>query len=192
MRIPNPRPTLAVGRGGILLAVCLLLCACATHSLPPDFTPPGGSRIVADAPFYAQEDYQCGPAALATAMATAGDPVTPDEIAKAIFRPEARGTLNLDMALYPRTRGHATRWFSGTVHDLVSAVDQGRVLVVMVNYGLREVSFDHFLAVTGYAPGGVIVNDGSRRNHLVPWDDFWADWSDAGRWTLEILPKDAK
>jgi len=180
------------GRVLALLVLLLALTGCAAHApLPGGFVPPASRRVVPDVPFHAQDEFQCGPASLATALNALGDPVRPEEIAQAIYKDGARGTLNLDLALYPRTRGFATRWFAGGPGDIVSAVDQGRVLVVMLNQGVRRVAYNHFVAVTGYGPEGVIVNDGYERGRVIPWQSFWNDWDDAGRWTLDIRRKDA-
>ena len=43
---------------------------------------------LADVPFFAKEDYQCGPAALATVLAHNGVDVTPDRLASRLFVPE--------------------------------------------------------------------------------------------------------
>src|SRR5437763_1585351 len=46
-------------------------------------------------PFFPQEDYQCGPAALATVLAYTGTSVTPEALVKQLFVPARQGSLQL-------------------------------------------------------------------------------------------------
>lgn len=170
---------------------CLWLTACAAR-LPLDFSQPQGRAVVADVPFHAQEDHQCGPAVLAMVLNHHGDMVTPEDIAQAIFRKDLRGTVSLDLALYPRGRGFATRFFRGTVADIVTAVDTGNPPVVMVDEGLGGIRVFHYMVVVGYEPEGVLVNSGRRRGQSIPWREFLSGWSGADRWTLLVEPKETR
>jgi len=137
-------------------------------------------------PFFAQEDHQCGPAALAGVLGLLGDPVTPEEVAAAVYRPGLRGSVSLDLALYPRTRGLASRFFRGTPEDLLAAVDAGRPLVLMLDQGFGGVHFFHYAVLTGYGPSGVVLNSGQRQGLAVSWASFLAEWAGADNWTLEV------
>ncbi|MBU1002352.1 MAG: C39 family peptidase [Proteobacteria bacterium] len=170
----------------VLLSLALSSCAVG---LPRGFTPPVTSRTIPDVPFHAQEVFQCGPASLAGVLNYLGDPVTPDEIAQAVFRPELRGSVSLDLALYPRGRGLSSRFWRGTVEDLVRSVDTGQPLVLMLDLGLGPVSTYHFLVVVGYSPQGPIVNTGRREHALLPWGEFLRTWERADSWTLLVEGK---
>ena len=69
-------------------------------------------------PFHAQEDYQCGPASLASVMNYWKIDVTPDDIAKEIYSKSAKGTLNIDMVIYPQKKGLLAEQYSGGMKDL--------------------------------------------------------------------------
>lgn len=170
---------------------CLWLSACAAR-LPSGFSPPQGRSVVAGVPFHAQEDHQCGPAALAMVLNHHGDMATPEDIAQAIFRKDLRGTVSLDLALYPRGRGFATRFFRGTAAEIVTAVDTGKPLVVMVDEGLGGIHVFHYMVVVGYEPEGVLVNSGRRRGQRIPWREFLSGWSGAESWTLLVEPKETR
>jgi hypothetical protein len=171
-----------------VLALVLALSACAP-GLPRDFAPPAASRVIPGVPFHAQEDFQCGPASLAGVLNYLGDPAPPEEIAAAVFRPDLRGSVSLDLALYPRSRGLATRFWRGGVADLVASVDAGRPLVLMLDQGLGPVHVFHYLVAVGYSPQGLVANSGRREHVLLPWAEFLPAWERAENWTLLVERK---
>jgi len=178
----------------LLLALVLLGgCAALTGAgLPADFTPPPGQGRVAGVPFHAQEDLQCGPASLAMVLNHLGDPVTPEEISRALFRKDLRGVVSLDLALYPRGRGFATRFFRGSEKDVAAAVDAGQPLLVMVDEGFGGIRVLHFMVVTGYDAQGVLVNSGRGQGLRLGWGEFLSAWDGADRWALRVTPASPK
>ena len=48
-------------------------------------------------PFYPQDDYQCGPAALATLLGAAGRPSSPEALVDEVYIPARRGSLEPEM-----------------------------------------------------------------------------------------------
>ncbi len=178
--------TLLAGLVG--LAFGLGLAACSTRTLPPDFSQPTESHTISSVPAFKQRTMQCGPAALASVLNHYGNSISPDEIAAEIYRPESMGTLNLDLALYPRQRGYSTKWYSGSLRKLLNAVDRGLPLIVMVDRGLPPLQALHFMVVAGYTPEGLVVMAGEDKPELTRWKTFATQWERTNRWTLEIHP----
>ena len=188
----------APARQGLLrlAALCLvLLCSgCASLDaarLPAGFAAPPGQGDVLGVPFHAQEDHQCGPASLAMVLNHLGDPVTPDEISRALARKdrdgrELRGVVSLDLALYPRGRGFVSRFFRGSEQDVAAAVNAGQPLLVMVDEGFGGIRVLHFMVVTGYDAHGVRVNSGQRQGQRLGWGAFLSAWDGADRWALLV------
>lgn len=59
--------------------------------------PPAAARAIVDGvPFVAQSDYECGPAALAMALAAAGRPVALQDLVEAVYLPARKGSLQAD------------------------------------------------------------------------------------------------
>ncbi|HVO84412.1 MAG TPA: C39 family peptidase [Syntrophobacteria bacterium] len=173
-----------------MLLLVLSFAGCA-GSLPAAFSPPVGGVRLANVPFFPQLDYQCGPASLAGVLNYYGKRITPEEVAQAIFRKNIRGTVTIDMVLYAREQGFSARWFSGSVGEIVEAIDSGSPLVVMVDYGFSVVSHNHYMVVVGYDPKGIVANSGTSRETHISWSDFLRPWERATRWTLRIEPKDS-
>src|SRR5207237_574398 len=73
-------------------------CAVQTRALrehpPADLSP---TAELAATPFFPQTDYQCGPAALATALAAAGFAADPTQLGEEVFLPARTGTLQVEM-----------------------------------------------------------------------------------------------
>src|SRR5690606_8791127 len=84
-----------------LLILPWLLGGCQLQPpAPHDHT---SSRL--SVPFFAQQEYQCGPAALASVLHAADAPVSPDELVSEVWLPERRGSLAMELAAAARARG---------------------------------------------------------------------------------------
>ncbi len=149
-------------------------------------------RIIEHVPFFAQEDYQCGPSALAGVLNYWGVKVTPDEISKEIFSKAARGTLNIDMLLYSQKRGFNAVQYDGSLSDLKKNIDSGFPLIVMVDLGISFFKANHFMVVTGYNEEGVIVNSGREKDKFFYEKDFLKAWGKTDYWTLLIKPNKSR
>ena len=162
----------------------VLLHSCATS------TPKSGQGyIIENIPFFPQTIYQCGPASLAGVMNYWGIKVTPEEIAREIYSESARGTLNIDMVLYPQRRGLKTNQYRGDMEDLRKNVKSGYPVIVLVDYGFSIYQANHYLVVIGYNDHGVIVNSGKEKRKVISEEDFVRSWGRTKFWTLLIKPR---
>jgi len=172
------------------LCALILLHGCASGPAAL----PRGAKILSDVPFFPQEDYQCGPAVLATAInywyARSGSAVRTgvDEIARAIYSPGARGVLPADLEKYPKKKGFVTEQFTGSISRLRESIDRGIPVILLVDYGLSLYRLDHFLIVTGYTGDGIIVNSGREERQVVPNSDLEKAWKKTGYWALRLFP----
>ena len=162
-----------------LFVACLLVLPafCVTPGkVEPDNTTIGG------VPFFSQEAYLCGPAALATVMdywyrKTGKETwVLPEQIAADIYSPTARGVLGFDLERYARKHGFMTEQYNGSLGDLRQRIDEGVPLIVFVDYGFSLYEINHFMVVTGYSERGVLVNSGRRENRAIAEGELEKVW----------------
>ncbi len=145
-------------------------------------------RIIHNVPFFPQEDFQCGPASLAAVFNFWGIPITPEEIAKEIFSPAARGTLTLDMMEYPKRKGLKAIYYQGSMEDVRSKIHSGYPLIVLVDLGFLIYQQNHFMVVLGYGEHGVIAHSGKEPFKRISLKRFMKTWSKTDFWTLWIHP----
>lgn len=180
----------AIRKTACMVVLVILMAGCTAATKKASWPTPGlGSNMIGTVPFYAQEAYQCGPASLAMVLNHAGDRVSPATIADSVFRKNIRGTVSLDMALYPRNRGFNSRFGAGTPQSLVQNVNDGRPIVVMINQGFSMVRKLHYMVIIGYSPEGIVAHTGTERAKRIPWSEFLPQWEETGRWMLVVLPR---
>lgn len=168
-----------------LLCFSLLSCAGASKSSAPHPTA-GKARVIKSVPFFPQEDYQCGPASMASVLNYRGMKTTPGEVAAAIYSKSARGTLNFDMVFFAERQGFFARQYPGNLADLKLKINESNPLIVMVDRGFLAYQKNHFMVVVGYDSSNIIVHSGKDSYKPVPVDDFLKSWHKTNNWTLLI------
>lgn len=171
-----------------LLALAAVLSSCT--ALPP--RPEGGAVQLVGVPAYAQDELQCGPAALASALNASGVGATPEDLRPDLFIPARGGSLQIELLAQTRARGRLPLALPPQESALVDSLRDGQPPLLLLNLGLRSRPVWHYAVVVGYDPEqGYLLNDGkaqpsrySRRSLLRRWD--WA-----GRWAISVQTPDA-
>jgi len=174
----------------IIILIPLLGTACGMTGgvLPRD------AVLLSDVPFIQQDDFQCGPSALAMVinywdikMGT-GRNISLEKIIEDIYSPTARGVLGLDLEIYARKMGFATQRYAGSIDDVKRRINEGIPLILLVDYGISSYQRNHFLVTTGYIKGAIIVNSGRRKHEIIHEEKFKRIWKKTDFWTLLIRP----
>ena len=173
------------------LVIALSGCAVQTQALrehPPDGL--AHSTELADTPFFAQDDYQCGPAALATALAAAGLPADPSALAEQVFLPARTGTLQVEMIAGARRQGAVATRIPATLEAALREVQAGHPVVVLLNLGLSWIPTWHYAVLVGYDvdAGDVMFRSGTTRRAVLPMRTFEHTWKRSGAWAFVALP----
>jgi predicted TPR repeat methyltransferase len=180
----------AAGTGGALLLAALVGCATpqadrlleARTALPP-------SAEVAGVPFFPQQEYYCGPAALAMVLSWSGLPVTQDEIAAQVYTPGREGTLASDMVAAARRSGRLAVPVN-ELSDLTAELAAGHPVVVFQNLGLGWFPVWHYAVAIGYdlTAGDLVLHSGLDARHVMPLGTFERTWARTDHWGLVVLP----
>jgi predicted double-glycine peptidase len=145
-------------------------------------------------PFFKQDDYQCGPSALATVIdywyirKAIPEKLTVEEIVAAIYSPSARGVLSIDLENYARSKGFRAKQYEGSIADIKRKVESGLPLILFVEYGFSLYKLNHFVVAKGYTEEGVIVNSGRKENEIILNAELNKIWGKTGYWSLLIKP----
>ncbi len=182
------------GAAGLLALA--LLAACTTA---PGLPPPGDPQLAAlptagaveAVPFFPQEDYYCGPAALAMVLAWSGLKVTQDDLVEVVYTPGRQGTLQADILAGARRYGRLAVPVA-SVPDLLAEIDAGHPILVLQNLGLQIFPQWHYAVATGYdlTTGTLRLHSGRIADHETRLSTFAHTWARGGYWALVVLPPD--
>jgi tetratricopeptide (TPR) repeat protein len=179
---------------GASLAAAILLAGCATPqvsallaSMPAALPPRVELSVV---PFYPQEDYQCGPAALATTLVHAGVAVTPEELVPQVYLPARKGSLQAEMLAASRRRGLTAYQLAPRLEDLLREVAGGTPVIVLQNLGFDFTPVWHYAVVVGYdLPGEeIILRSGTTQRLAMGFGSFERSWARSQYWAMLTLP----
>jgi hypothetical protein len=185
--MPRLTAALAAAAALVLAAGCatretVLAQRTAAAAIPPHVE-------LADVPFFPQEDYQCGPAALATVLTYSGRPSTPESLAPRMYLPERKGSLQVELVATARSQQRIPYVLPPTMDALLAELQAGRPVVVLQNLGLESVPIWHFAVVVGHsAPDDVVMlRSGTERRKQERASDFGRRWALGRQWAMVVL-----
>ncbi|MBI3778967.1 MAG: PA2778 family cysteine peptidase [Gammaproteobacteria bacterium] len=188
-------PTARIFPGGIIFFVILFMSGCATLQTDRVRATAGAfPRPVelATVPFYPQEEYQCGPAALATALNWSGVPVTPEQLVSQVYLPERQGSLQLEMIGAARRHGRVPYVLRPELESLFAEVASGNPVLVLQNLSFWWYPKWHYAVVVGFdLPGDrIVLRSGREQRHDIPIELFERTWRRSRYWAMVVLPPD--
>lgn len=188
--IENARLTAGVFVFALMLSGCASLVpqTAALRDAKPEGLPE--QVELKQVPFFPQLDYQCGPAALATALATFGAKVTPEMLVPEVYLPDRQGSLQVEMLAAPRRHGMVSYLLAPRYADLLREVAAGNPVIVLQNLGL--VDGWHYAVVVGYDydKGDLILRSGVAERETLNFAVHEFVWMRGGYWAMVALPPD--
>jgi tetratricopeptide (TPR) repeat protein len=181
-------------QAGVLFCVVLLSAGCAAPqlaALPSQLPATAPARIeLAAVPFRPQEDYQCGPAALATTLAYSGVATSPEALVPEVYLPAREGSLQVEMVAAARRHGLAAYVLAPQLADLLQEVAAGTPVIVLQNLAFGFAPRWHYAVVVGYdlPRGEIILRSGTTRRLAMQLATFERTWARGEHWAMVTLP----
>lgn len=181
--------------------LALLLVGCATPQTRQLLQEPAGLPRAAELtalPFFPQEEYQCGPAALATVLNHADVAVTPDALVPQVYLPGRQGSLQFELLAAARRHGRVPYVIEPRLDPLLQEVAAGNPVLVLQNLGLDLLPYWHYAVVAGFDldRGEVLLRSGPEARHITSLQTFERTWARGGHWGVVVtaagrLPRSA-
>ncbi|RRV69603.1 peptidase C39 family protein [Stutzerimonas stutzeri] len=176
----------------LVLLLAGLVGGCASSRISIDDADLPSAAELTEVPFYPQEAYQCGPAALATMLAQRGIPADPDVLVDQVYIPERRGSLQVEMVAAARAAGLLVYPLRSRLEDVLAEVAAGNPVLVLQNLAFDRWPQWHFAVVVGYdlVEQRLVLRSGTTERWIASFRDFERTWSKAERWAVVTLKPD--
>jgi tetratricopeptide (TPR) repeat protein len=145
---------------------------------------------LATVPFHPQDDYQCGPAALASVLATTQSPVTPEALVDEVYLPARHGSLQAEMLATTRRHGRLAYPLAPRLTAVLQEVAAGNPVLVLQNLAFNFAPRWHYAVVVGYdrERGLLLLRSGRTRRLEISMVAFENTWERGGYWAMLALP----
>jgi len=140
-------------------------------------------------PFFPQERYQCGPAALATVLNARGKAVTPEALVPQVYLPAREGSLQAEIMAAARRQGLLALAVEPALDALLAEIAAGHPVLVLQNLGLDWLPRWHYAVAIGYdlERQELILRSGTAPRRITPLRVFLNTWDRAARWGIVVL-----
>ncbi len=178
---------------GVLVWVVLMLAGCATPQValldarwPVDIP----ARVeLTEVPFFPQEDYECGPAALAMVANAAGVNVTPGVLVEQVYLPGRQGSLQPEMLAATRRQGLLAYPLKPKLEELLREVAAGHPVLVFQNLAFQVYPVWHYAVVMGFDRERhvLLLHSGRTARMEISFFAFERTWARGQYWAMLAL-----
>ncbi|MCG5548400.1 PA2778 family cysteine peptidase [Halorhodospira halochloris] len=139
-------------------------------------------------PFFPDDSYYCGPAALATLLVASGVETTDTEIVERVYLPESQGSLQKELLGAARRADRIPYQIEPHLKDLLSEVQHGNPVLVLQNLALERLPVWHYAVVVGYDldEQEITLRSEEQKRQTLSMRRFERTWQRADRWAIVI------
>ena len=179
----------------LIFALGISACASSPQTRLLLDNPPDLPAVVelSEVPFFPQQQYHCGPAALAGIINYRGTTVEPDEIANLIYIPDLKGSLQVEIAATTRQFDLLPVQLDGQLESLLNELAAGNPIFVLQNLAIDAYPVWHYEILIGYdlEQRHMILRSGVNRRIIRNFALFEKTWQRAGHWALAVVDPDS-
>jgi tetratricopeptide (TPR) repeat protein len=145
---------------------------------------------ITEVPFFAQEAFQCGPAALAMSLNAAGILVTSEALKPEVYLPDRHGSLQVEMLAATRRHGAIAYQLAPELNDMLLEITAGTPVIVLQNMAFGWYPVWHYAVAIGYDldSGEIILRSGTEQRQILPMATFEYTWARSNYWAMVALP----
>lgn len=169
------------------LAACLLGCAGQVDTVKPA----SSGLYIEGVPFFPQDEYMCGPAALASVIGYYGSSAGMKDVAAEVYSEKLKGTLPMDLLLYAKAKGFEAKYYKGSMNGLKESLSRREPLILFLNLGYSFYPVGHYIVAVGMDEGAEVVfaHSGTEKEQAFTMTELEKSWSKTGYSTLLVRPK---
>lgn len=171
-------------------AIVCLVCGCAADPFNAVTRTDIPATVELDStPFFPQQEYQCGPAALATILVDSGVDVSPNELLSKVYLPQRRGSLQPELLAASREYDRIPYVIPPEFPALLAEVSRGRPVLVLQNLGIKLFPQWHYAVVVGFSRerSEVMLRSGIDKRRATGAGVFANTWRRGGNWGVVAL-----
>jgi tetratricopeptide (TPR) repeat protein len=141
-------------------------------------------------PFFPQDAFECGPAALATVLQAAGVTVLPQALTAQVYLPGRQGSLQVEMLATSRRYGVLAYSLTPRLEAVLQEVAAGHPVLVFQNLSLPVYPVWHYAVVTGFdnTRSLLTLHSGTTANMEISFSAFERTWARGDHWAMVALP----
>jgi len=147
---------------------------------------------VSTVPFIAQDEFECGPAALAMLLQSAGLSISPAQLRPQVFLPGRRGSLQTELLVAARRQGLPAYRLEPRLPALLQELAAGHPVLVFQNLALPVYPVWHYAVVLGFdrERDRLYLHSGRTPELEMSLATFERTWERGGYWAMVALPPD--
>ncbi len=143
-----------------------------------------------DTPFFPDDTYYCGPAALATVLVASGVGTSAERLIDQVYLPERQGSLQNELLGAARRADRVPYPLPETLEAILEEIAAGHPVLVLQNLGLEALPRWHYAVVVGYdlEEATVTLRSGEQREESLSLRRFERTWQRGEHWAVVIPP----
>jgi tetratricopeptide (TPR) repeat protein len=168
----------------------LVLNGCST--IPPSMSaygPAASPLVLVDTPFYPQQQYQCGPAALMTLLTASGVATTLNAVTAQVYIPAREGSLQTEILAASRAAERIPYVLAPGLASITAELAAGRPVRVLQNLGVSWAPRWHDAVVVGTDAQNkkVVLRSGTDLRRTTRSSVFLRTWRRSDYWAVTTL-----